>query len=65
MNCSRIYRQIQWGIAEFAIQLFNIFAIQVEISDEIASEFDTVMDVILFLEADLIADYLEMNALPD
>lgn len=33
----------------------------VEISDEIASEFDTVMDVILFLEADLIADYLDYS----
>jgi len=46
-------------LIELVILIEDTF--EVEISDEIASEFDTVMDVILFIEEELTADYLDFS----
>ena len=46
-------------LIELVILIEDTF--EVEISDEVASEFDTVMDVILFIEEELIADYLDYS----
>lgn len=44
-------------LIELVILIEDTF--EVEISDEVANEFDTVMDVILFIEEELVADYFE------
>ena len=46
-------------LIELVILIEDTF--EVEISDEIASEFDTVMDVILFIEEELTSDYLDYS----